>query len=238
MIKFFRRFRQNLLQENRFSKYLLYAIGEIVLVVVGILIALQINNWNEKQKTVQFEQKLSTELIQSLQSDIKGMRFVIKENREIMQQASVIIELIEGQRTYHDSLSTYIFNAHEYYHHSFDKSAYETSRTHGLYFIKNDSTRKQLSDLYEWQYEHNSNLRPIRNDFYSSTVEPFLAENFALELTENKGLIPHNPEDLIKNPKYKFIIMSSISKTRTTLYWQNKFLENMETIKKRLKSEF
>jgi hypothetical protein len=51
MIKFFRRIRQSLLSENKFSKYLFYAIGEIVLVVIGILIALQVNNWNEKRKT-------------------------------------------------------------------------------------------------------------------------------------------------------------------------------------------
>ncbi|MFX0556562.1 DUF6090 family protein [Maribacter sp. CXY002] len=50
MIKFFRRIRQKLLSENKFSKYLAYAIGEIVLVVIGILIALQINNWNEERK--------------------------------------------------------------------------------------------------------------------------------------------------------------------------------------------
>ena len=46
MIKFFRKIRQKLLSENKFSKYLLYAIGEIILVVIGILIALQINNQN------------------------------------------------------------------------------------------------------------------------------------------------------------------------------------------------
>ena len=50
MIKFFRKIRQKLLSENKFSKYLVYAIGEIVLVVIGILIALQINNWNENRK--------------------------------------------------------------------------------------------------------------------------------------------------------------------------------------------
>lgn len=55
MIKFFRQIRQKLLQENRFSKYLLYAIGEIILVVIGILIALQINTWNEQQKTKEKE---------------------------------------------------------------------------------------------------------------------------------------------------------------------------------------
>src|SRR6056297_155228 len=50
MIKFFRKIRQKMLSENKFSKYLIYAIGEIVLVVIGILIALQINNWNESRK--------------------------------------------------------------------------------------------------------------------------------------------------------------------------------------------
>jgi hypothetical protein len=50
MIKFFRKFRQKLLSENKFSNYLIYAVGEIVLVVIGILIALQINNWNENRK--------------------------------------------------------------------------------------------------------------------------------------------------------------------------------------------
>ncbi len=50
MIKFFRKIRQKLITENKFSKYLLYAIGEIILVVIGILIALQFNNRNEQRK--------------------------------------------------------------------------------------------------------------------------------------------------------------------------------------------
>jgi len=50
MIKFFRKIRQNLLIENKTGKYFKYAIGEIILVVIGILIALQINNWNENRK--------------------------------------------------------------------------------------------------------------------------------------------------------------------------------------------
>ncbi len=50
MISFFRKLRQQLIVENRFSKYLTYAIGEIFLVVIGILIALSINNWNIEKK--------------------------------------------------------------------------------------------------------------------------------------------------------------------------------------------
>ena len=50
MIKFFRKIRQNLLSEGKTGKYLKYEIGEIILFVFGILIALQINNWNEARK--------------------------------------------------------------------------------------------------------------------------------------------------------------------------------------------
>lgn len=62
MIKFFRKIRQNLLTENKFSKYLIYAIGEIILVVIGILIALSINNWNENEKSRNSEKLLLTNL--------------------------------------------------------------------------------------------------------------------------------------------------------------------------------
>ena len=55
MIKFFRKIRQKLLTEDKFSKYLLYAVGEIILVVIGILIALKINNWNESKQNEDLE---------------------------------------------------------------------------------------------------------------------------------------------------------------------------------------
>ena len=50
MLRIFRQIRQRLLTNNKFSKYLLYAVGEILLVVIGILIALQVNNWNEERQ--------------------------------------------------------------------------------------------------------------------------------------------------------------------------------------------
>ncbi|MBZ0328301.1 MAG: hypothetical protein K8F54_11890 [Altibacter sp.] len=66
MIKFFRIIRQNLVTENKFSKYLIYAIGEIILVVIGILIAISINNWNidrlEKKEVANFLEQIETEL--------------------------------------------------------------------------------------------------------------------------------------------------------------------------------
>ena len=63
MIKYFRKIRQQLLTQNRFSKYLLYAVGEILLVMVGILLALQVNNWNEDKKLKVKKESYKTSLI-------------------------------------------------------------------------------------------------------------------------------------------------------------------------------
>ena len=69
MIKFFRRIRQKLIASGSLTKYLLYAIGEIMLVVIGILIALQINNWNEKKKAEQRTLEYYSQLMDDLKSD-------------------------------------------------------------------------------------------------------------------------------------------------------------------------
>ena len=69
MIKFFRKIRQNLLSEGNTGKYLKYAIGEIMLVVIGILIALQINNWNEQRKNRENERDLYQRIINDLKFD-------------------------------------------------------------------------------------------------------------------------------------------------------------------------
>lgn len=77
MIKFFRRIRQRLLSEKKITKYLIYAAGEIFLVVIGILIALQINNWNNHR----IEGKKELAYLKRLQEDIQSDRVFLDENR-------------------------------------------------------------------------------------------------------------------------------------------------------------
>ena len=80
MIKFFRNIRRRLLRENRFTRYMLYAIGEIILVVIGILIALQINNWNENRKTDIREGELIENLHIEFQDNLKIFSVYYTEN--------------------------------------------------------------------------------------------------------------------------------------------------------------
>ncbi|WP_242130916.1 DUF6090 family protein [Aestuariivivens marinum] len=80
MIKFFRKIRQKLLSKNKFSKYLVYAIGEIILVVIGILIALQINNWNENRKKNKEEQHYLNDLKTEFSRNLMTLEHLIKNS--------------------------------------------------------------------------------------------------------------------------------------------------------------
>ena len=81
MAKIFRNLRLNSISGNRFRHYVLYAIGEIVLVVIGILIALQVNNWNENRKNLITEKSYVKSLINDLQKDTSDLRIAIKFNK-------------------------------------------------------------------------------------------------------------------------------------------------------------
>lgn len=80
MISFFRKIRQKLLEKNQATRYLVYALGEILLVVIGILIALQVNNWNENRKNQNTEQLLLNALLQEFQSNLEIIDQAIELN--------------------------------------------------------------------------------------------------------------------------------------------------------------
>ncbi|MFD2098312.1 DUF6090 family protein [Flagellimonas iocasae] len=98
MIKFFRKIRQRLLSENKFSKYLFYAIGEIVLVVIGILIALQINNWNENRKQQIKVNQNYHEILADLDRERAHANFIINKFEEQRQAYREYLERFADEK--------------------------------------------------------------------------------------------------------------------------------------------
>ena len=99
MIKFFRHIRKSLLMENKNSKYFKYAIGEIVLVVIGILIALQINNWNEERKTKIKEQNLIIALKHEFQLNLEKITLTIENNSNNIKGAEEFASILSPVET-------------------------------------------------------------------------------------------------------------------------------------------
>src|SRR5210317_1905039 len=107
MIKFFRKIRQKLLSENKFGKYLLYAIGEIALVMIGILLALQVNNWNDAKNNKISEQKILSEIRNGIWRDLSDFEGNVYSNKKAINAAEFFISYISKNEVSLDSLNFY-----------------------------------------------------------------------------------------------------------------------------------
>ncbi|WP_420579880.1 DUF6090 family protein [Reichenbachiella sp.] len=153
MIKFFRKIRQKLLSENNLSKYLFYVFGEIFLVVIGILIALQINNWNDERKNRNKEYKLLTEMHGNLKTDSIDMAGNIARNTSVLISAEAIQNQLENRITWNDSMAVHYSHLNTYLSKiAIVRSSYENLKSIGFDLIENDSLRGKIHELYAQQY--------------------------------------------------------------------------------------
>ena len=107
MIKFFRKIRQKLLSESKFSRYLIYALGEIALVMIGILLALQVNNWNENRKELERQKKLYANLKIDFQSRLDELEdFYDAKNAAVENIASLSVLISEHESGFEASEAT------------------------------------------------------------------------------------------------------------------------------------
>lgn len=111
MIKFFRNIRRRLLRENHFTRYLIYAIGEIILVVIGILIALQVNNWNEQRKLAKAERGYLNSLQEDINKDIKAqdsIKVILNNRLEKLKELEEELKKNETDQNYEKALFSYL----------------------------------------------------------------------------------------------------------------------------------
>ena len=161
MIKFFRHIRQSMIRENRASRYLLYAIGEIILVVIGILIALQINKWNENKKEDQRAFKLHEQLYQELE---RTQNNYIRINQNLDQYIEFLEHIITNWNSLdyddlNDQLDKYGYSSQPlplltyitWYSQFNDISneIYNKSVSEGSISLINPEFVVELSDVYE-----------------------------------------------------------------------------------------
>ena len=149
MIKFFRRIRQRLVTENKVSKYILYAIGEIILVVIGILIALQINNQNDLRKTRDKEVHYLRNINTDLTINIQELDRYIETRNQCIEAANTIIEHIEGKPIADieefNALGVPIYNWQKFYQSN--NTFQELLNSGNLALISNDSIKNMLLDI-------------------------------------------------------------------------------------------
>ncbi|MDX1702448.1 MAG: DUF6090 family protein, partial [Melioribacteraceae bacterium] len=135
MLTFFRKIRKKLLGTANTSKYILYAVGEIALVVIGILIALQINNWNERNKTRAKEYQALSEILSDLDVSITSLNHILYTDENNIEQAiyslNVVLEHLNNSTPYHDSLSLHFRNVFNYPDVDLKSSGFESLTSMG-----------------------------------------------------------------------------------------------------------
>ena len=154
MRTFFRKIRQKLLVENKFTKYLFYAIGEIILIVIGILIALQISNWNENEKGKQKEIAYLKSLKDDLDFDISTLEQRIKTNEKRIANTYTILNILQTKNELSDK------ETHEFI------DLHIILRTES-YFIPEKGTINQIESGSQGNLIQNEKLRKQIFRYYS-----------------------------------------------------------------------
>lgn len=215
MIKFFRKIRQNLLSENqparegtaeqagKFSKYLIYAIGEIVLVVIGILLALQINNWNQQRIEDKKEVELLTGLKDEFQFNLSTLDESIAVNKRVTQSCVNLTRLIRADSITKvpDIIDQLLVNIGGI--SSFDARtgiSDEIVNSGKLSILKNDDLRERIGNWLTILADAEEDLL-FRSDNYTMNLMPFLMKRFPLangELTKKLAFDKNNYLDTYK----------------------------------------
>jgi hypothetical protein len=185
MINFFRKIRLRLLSDsrsgsesNKMIKYFIYAIGEIVLVVIGILIALAISEWNDGLKNEEIEQKLLSELYQGIQGD----KVIIENELQKINRAITQLEELDNLLSLdipepNDRLDSLLGSVYGFRFLRLNQALYEDIKSVGLGIIQNENLRSQIINVFENDY---ANIEGIRENEQSINMvnRPYYLANF------------------------------------------------------------
>jgi len=205
--------RQNLLMENKTGKYLKYTFCEIVLVVIGILIALSINNWNEGRKLRNQEFKILTEIRSNLETTLEIFESDTLFNLKTIQQFNKIKRYIIEDLPYNKELDSAFGKLSNWASPYPILTAYKTLQTKGLDIISNEKLRSDIVNLYEFEYDR------LRSDndqaewvLMQTVVYPFLSKHVRTFKENSKSYAkPNDFESMKKNDEFLNILEMIIS---------------------------
>ena len=196
MQRFFRKIRQVLLSSGHTHKYILYALGEIALVVLGILIALQINNWNEKQK----DKATAIEIYKNLQSSLKQdsisvQRIIDIQRKSLIAQKKIILSDFEefnadsGQSNLDTLLLDIMFGTLTFYPK--DGIYNLMLANNSIDLIESGRVKDAINNLYEYQYKRYENLDPVIEHKFQYNLNPVTSKKlgFIVQFTPEFDLV-------------------------------------------------
>lgn len=205
-----------MIKEKKISKYILYAIGEIILVVIGILIALQINNWNEDQKLRATELRLLKEVHSNLESTLAEFKIDTAYNNQTIIYYKDILGYIENDLPYSASLDS-AFAAIPLFASPFaSTSGYKSIQQQGFDIIQNQELKLEMQNLYDVLLNRLLvDVDKVEWTMSESTVNPFFIQH--VRIVNNGSLNTAKPLDFeaLKDNEVFVNILNQLIRERT-----------------------
>jgi hypothetical protein len=203
MINFFRKIRRKLADDNKPLKYMRYAIGEILLVVIGILIALSINNWNESRKDRIQEKEILSEISETIVRNNEILENHMLLIEDINRSNEVVILWIENESEYSEEYQKEFHRCFRSGSNIFLSTAgYDELNNSGLELIGNTFLKNEIIYLFGVDNLRRGQLINFFKQHFP-IYEDFLIKNF---IAEDYKLIPINREHLQKNSQFLAIV--------------------------------
>lgn len=239
MLKFFRRIRQQLLSEGKTGKYLKYALGEIALVMIGILLALQVSNWNELQKNKATEQKMLTAIQLDLATNIQRLKNDIFLEQRTIDQAHRIINHLDNKHPYDPSLDSIFSQAIYSPDIVIAKAGYESLKLKGVDIIRNEDLQQNIIYLFDVVYtDLLAGTVRLEDLFWPSSVLPMIHKHFRRTDTEQTmQLKPTNYLALMEDTTYKNMIMNRVHFRKVALNLKKMALEKTEDLLEKIPAQ-
>ena len=198
MIKLFRNIRKKLLAEGKTTNYLKYAIGEIVLVMIGILLALQVNNWNEIRKTKMFENEILNLIDQNLKIDSISLSIELSKSKEANVLTDRLLEKVSN-KDYSDSLNFWMGKIISFERFKSQSSAFEVLKAKGIENISDKKLQLELISYYDENlFKLYESLKDVLNAFNSDWV-PIIKTDF-LDFKWTEYCIPIDSQTFFAKP--------------------------------------
>lgn len=183
---------------QRGNSFWIEAMAEFVLVVIGILLALQIDNWNQERQDRELERVLLGEMISNLQSDLTDVEINIAIDQNLIQSSNIVIDYLTDDRPYHDSLNAYFARADLGTIFLANTSAFESMESIGIDLIRNDSLRQQITYLYSALYNYLRKMEDIVINNTLNVLNPQLSR-LVRPIEPYQNAVPLNPSGIKKD---------------------------------------
>ena len=200
MINFLRSIRRKMLSNSKLSIYLGYAIGEVFLVVLGILIAFQIDNWNEERLLMKLEHVMLVDIRENLIASNKNLASSISYNKTTLSNYEKILRHIREDLPYSNSLDTAFSYISYWSAPNFTYTAYETLKSKGMDIIHNDSLKLFITEIYEQRLPFLIDELRGEWELHNSIVLPFIARN--IQYISSDVARPNNFNDLKSSDEF------------------------------------